>query len=119
VGLAAIQIGEALNVLIIKHEDELIEAINPKIIQSTGVQYKTEGSLSIPGVSGIVERASSVEVEYIDRDGDKCSMVASDALATIWQHLMENLQGGLYIDNLPKGKLKRVKATYNKVNKES
>jgi len=114
VGIAAIQIGVALNVLVIEYEGELIEAINPKIIQSIGIQYKTEGCLSLPNVEAVVERAASIEVEYLNRDGDECSMTSDGKLATIWQHEIEHLRGGLYFDNLSKGKLKRLMATYKK-----
>lgn len=113
-GLAAIQIGTPLNIIIIKYRDELIEAINPIITNATGVQHKTEGCLSIPKVSAIVERALDIHVDYMDRNGRACSIDASGLLAQIWQHETEHLKGGLYIDNLSKSKLKRLKATYKK-----
>jgi len=118
VGIASIQIGVPLNVLVIEYENELIEAINPMIIyRSEDVQYKVEGCLSIPKVTSVVERAFTIEVEYTDRNGNTSKASFYGLFAAIWQHEIEHLRGGLYIDNLSKSKLKRLKATYKKVNK--
>lgn len=117
VGIASIQVGEPLNVIVIQFEGELIEAINPKIISSNGEQFLVEGCLSIPKVRAVVERTLTVEVNYQDRQGVLLATVATDRLATIWQHEIEHLKGGLYLNNLSKGKLKRLKATYKKANR--
>jgi len=116
-GLASIQLGVPLNVLVINYEGVTIEAINPTIISSSGLQYRVEGCFSLPKVNSVVERALNVEVEYTDRNGFTFKAVASGVLATIWQHEIEHLRGGLYIDNLSKSKLKRLKATYKKASK--
>lgn len=121
-GLASIQIGVPLNVLIIKHEGELIEAINPRKITCRGgyggTQHEIEGCLSIPNVSERVERASTIEVKYMDRNGVEYTMVADHLLARVWQHEIEHLNGGLFIDNLSNGKLKKLKAIYKKNQKK-
>ena len=78
VGLAAIQVGIPLNILIInlpneediQEKDALIEAINPVVTQKNGIQIFTEGCLSIPGFSEDITRAQHIIVEYFDRDGN-------------------------------------------------
>ena len=97
VGLAAIQVGIPLNILIInlpneediQEKDALIEAINPVVTQKNGIQIFTEGCLSIPGFSEDITRAQHIIVEYFDRDGNKKTMECEDFLAVAWQHEVE------------------------------
>lgn len=114
VGLAAIQIGIDLNVLIINLpvEDELdenygeqlkenlIEAINPVITHKDGVQIFNEGCLSIPGYHAEVKRAEHITVEYFNRNGEKKVQECEGFLAVAWQHEMEHLTGHVFIENL-------------------
>ncbi len=114
VGLAAVQVGKLLNVLIInipvedeKNPDEdrqlsknLIEAINPKITHKDGEQVFNEGCLSIPGFNDDIKRAQHIVVEYFNRDGEKQIMEAEDFLSIAWQHEIEHLEGHVFIDNL-------------------
>lgn len=117
VGLASIQIGVPLNVLIIKHEGVFIEAINPVIMACSGKQTSFEGCLSIPNVNSGVERALKIHVEYYDRNGKVKYCNCDDRLSVIWQHETEHLKGGLYIDNLSKTKRKKLESIYKKANK--
>ena len=122
VGLAAIQIAVPLNVLIInipneedkQCEENLIEAINPKITHKEGELVFNEGCLSIPGFSEEIKRAKHISVEYFDRNGNKCSMEAEDFLAVAWQHEIEHLQGHLFIEKLSIIKRKKFEKEYKK-----
>lgn len=122
VGLAAIQIAIPLNILIInlpneediQEKDELIEAINPIIIQKDGTQVFTEGCLSVPGYSEDVTRAKHIVVEYFDRNGNKQIMECEDFLAVAWQHEMEHLSGHLFIENLSIIKRKKFEKEWKK-----
>jgi len=132
VGLAAIQIGVGLNVLIINLpvEDELsedngkqlpenlIEAINPKITHKDGELVFNEGCLSVPGYHGEVKRANSVIVEYFNRYGEKQTMECEGFLAVAWQHEMEHLTGHLFIENLPFLKRKKFEKEWKKRKKK-
>lgn len=109
VGLAAIQIGINKNVLIIspvnqdndeQHKDDLIEAINPIIIDSKGEQLYQEGCLSVPGFYEDIKRAKSVKVKYYDRDGNLIEKEFDGFLAVAWQHEIEHLNGHLFIEKL-------------------
>jgi len=133
VGLAAIQIGIDLNVLIInipldnegeeddgKQLDEnLIEAINPSITHKDGELVFNEGCLSIPGFHAEVKRAENITVEYFNRDGEKQTMQADDFLAIAWQHEMEHLSGHVFIENLSFLKRKKFEKEWKKYLKEN
>lgn len=108
VGLAAIQIGVPLNVLLVKYNDTLIEAINPDIVHTIGERTELEGCLSIPNVNEYVTRANEITIEYYDRNNNLCVRTCNGMEATIWQHELEHLNGGLYIDNLSSGKRKKL-----------
>ncbi len=111
IGLAAIQIGEPIRMLVadVAKEDEPKAPhvlINPEIVASsddTGV-YE-EGCLSIPDYYADVERPASVTVTYIDRDGTEQTLEADGVLATCLQHEIDHLNGVLFIDHI--SKLKR------------
>ena len=140
VGLAAIQIGIDLNVLIInipvekdnantqkdkKDEDNeiqlpenLIEAINPKIIKKDGSFTFNEGCLSVPKFNADIKRAKSIIIEYFDRCGTLQTMESEEFLAVAWQHEMEHLNGHLFIENLSFLKRKRFEKDWKKELKE-
>ncbi len=114
VGLAAVQIGQLHNVLIInipvedpedstkdiQEKVNLIEAINPIITHKDGEQLFNEGCLSIPGVNEEIRRAMNITVEYFNRNGEKQIMECDDFLAVAWQHEIEHLGGHVFIENL-------------------
>ncbi len=122
VGLAAIQVGVDLNVLIINipTEDDtqpiqnLIEAVNPVITHKDGVQVFTEGCLSVPGIHEDVKRAQHIIVEYYDRYGQKQTMECEDFMAVAWQHEMEHLTGHLFIENFSITKRKKFEKEWRK-----
>ncbi len=132
VGLASIQIGLPLNILIInipvenpQNEDEdiqlqenLIEAINPVITHKDGEQVFMEGCLSVPGFNAEVTRAEHIVVEYFDRFGEKQTMETNDFLAVAWQHEMEHLSGHLFVENLSFLKRKKFEKEWKRELKE-
>ena len=132
VGLAAIQVGIDLNVLIInipidnegseddgKQLDEnLIEAINPVVTHKDGELVFSEGCLSIPGFHADVTRAEHIIVEYYNRQGVKQTMEANDFLAIAWQHEMEHLSGHVFIEHLSFLKRKKFEKEWKRQLKE-
>jgi peptide deformylase len=133
VGLAAIQVGFDLNVLIINLpiEDEfdpnygeqvpenLIEAINPVITHKDGVQVFNEGCLSVPGYHAEVKRAQHIVVEYFDRNSEKHVVEAEGFLAVAWQHEIEHLTGHVFIENLSIVKRKKFEKEWKKKQKHN
>lgn len=111
VGLAAIQIGVPLNVVVIdiaqkegKNEPQVF--INPKIVwTSDEVAKYEEGCLSVPDIWEEVERPVAIRAEYLDRDGKKQTLEADGFLADCLQHEIDHLGGTLFIDHL--SRLKR------------
>jgi len=100
VGLAAPQIGEALNVCVIEVEDRLHELVNPRIVKSEGDNRDLEGCLSIPGYAAYVTRREKVWVVAQDRRGRRIKVAGSGLLGRAFQHELDHLDGKLYIDYL-------------------
>jgi len=125
IGLAAIQIGVGLNVLIINLVDEegvqkpenLFEIINPQIIERNGLTTYQEGCLSVPGYYDDVERASHVKVIYFDRYGKKYEEEFMDLMAIAVQHEMDHLRGHLFIEKLSYLKRKKFEKDWKKQQK--
>jgi peptide deformylase len=100
VGLAAPQVGEAMQVCVIEIEDQLYEMVNPVITRSSGEDNDLEGCLSVPGYVAYVTRKEKVWVEAQDRRGKRIKSVGTGLLARAMQHEFDHLDGKLYIDYL-------------------
>ncbi len=98
VGLAAPQIGVSKQAVVIATEDDYLEMINPQIIEKEGSEEGWEGCLSVPGVEGLVPRATKLVVRYYDREGRLCEAKAQDFLARVIQHEVDHLSGVLFTD---------------------
>ncbi len=110
VGLAATQIGIALQLFVVdvaaeNEPSDLRVFINPEILEREDEILWTEGCLSFPGVQEEVERAAKVKVRALDREGRAFTLEAEGLLAVAIQHEFDHLQGVLMIDHL--GPLKR------------
>ncbi|WP_353645778.1 peptide deformylase [Mesorhizobium sp. WSM2239] len=124
IGLAAIQVGEPLRMLVIDlaKEDEKPAPqvfINPEIVAS-GEERSVyeEGCLSIPDYYAEVERPATVRVKYLDRDGKLQETEAEGLLATCLQHEIDHLNGVLFIDHISKLKRDMVVKKFKKLAKE-
>jgi len=120
VGLAAQQIGEALqlNVLDISPIEDRqstlkldgkdadpktampLVLINPEIELSGETEVGLEGCLSFPEITGDIERATSVIVRAQTLEGDAIQVEASGFLARAIQHEHDHLNGILFIDRM-------------------
>jgi peptide deformylase len=121
VGLAATQIGEALQLFIIDIADseepsDLRIFINPEILETDGELTWQEGCLSFPGVTEEIDRAAHVRVRALDRDGKVFELEAEGLLAVAIQHEYDHLQGQLMIDHM--GPLKK-RLTHRKMVKRA
>jgi peptide deformylase len=120
VGLAAPQVGIALQLAVIEDREEyhkqLTEAqlserqrkpvpfhvmINPRIVsaEDTSVEF-FEGCLSVAGYSAMVPRARGVTVEYLNEKAEARSVEAVGWYARILQHEIDHLSGVLYVDRM-------------------
>lgn len=99
VGLAAPQIGILRRVVIvINQDDEVIELVNPEIIDQRGEQEGLEGCLSVPGVWGIVKRPEWVKVKAFDRNGQMFEVEGEGLTARCFCHELGHLEGQLYTE---------------------
>jgi len=99
VGIAAVQVGALRRaIIVVTEEDEVLEVINPKLLEKKGSQVAKEGCLSVPGEQGHVDRPTYVKVEALNRDGEKVIHEAWDNVAVIFCHELDHLDGVLYID---------------------
>jgi peptide deformylase len=100
VGLAAQQVGVALQVCVIEVDGDVHELINPRITHLSGEQDDLEGCLSIPGYYAYRTRSEHAVVEAQNRHGRKIRLAGNGLLARAIQHEFDHLQGELYIDKL-------------------
>lgn len=123
IGLAAIQIGEPLRLLVIdvakEEEGKKPQVfINPEIVASADTRSTyEEGCLSIPGYYAEVERPAAITVKYIDRDGKPQELAADGLLATCLQHEIDHLDGVLFIDHISRLKRDMVVKKFTKASK--
>lgn len=105
VGLAAPQVGILKRAVVISPDGkQFYEFVNPVIINSSGKQLCREGCLSVPGVSGEVERPQYIEVLAFDRHGNRFDLKAEGFLANICCHEFDHLDGILFVDKMIKGR---------------
>ena len=125
IGLAAIQVGEPLRLLVIdvagKDEPKAPQVfINPEILwKSDEPNVYEEGCLSIPDYYAEVERPKRIRVSYLDRDGKKQECDADGLLATCLQHEIDHRDGALFIDHISKLKRDMVIRKFKKLAKEN
>lgn len=114
IGLAAIQVGIPLRVIVmdLAGEDEEPDPryfVNPEILDpSEDLNTHEEGCLSVPEYFDEVERPARCRVKYLDYDGNEQVLDAEGMLATCIQHEMDHLEGVLFIDYLSRLKRDRV-----------
>ena len=131
IGLAAIQVGVPLRVLVIDLQPEDPDAepevctahggeahshqpvkrepqifINPEILEpSQELSVYSEGCLSVPEIYAEVERPARIRARWQDLDGQVHEAEMDGLMATCLQHEMDHLEGVLFIDHL--SRLKR------------
>ena len=120
VGLAAQQVGEALQLTVLdvsqiedrpstlklngKDVDPTasmpLVLINPEIELSGEAETGTEGCLSFPEITGEIERAELTKARAQNLEGDKIEIEASGLLGRAIQHEVDHLNGILFIDRM-------------------
>lgn len=99
VGLAAPQVGVLRRIVVIEVEPgNVLELINPEIVESSGSQKGPEGCLSVPGKTGIVERPMYVTIRALDRNGIMREYKGEELLARAMCHETDHLDGIIYTD---------------------
>lgn len=93
VGLAAIQIGEAVRLFVIKSGDKFLSFRNPMIIMKSNETYTAkESCLSLEGWRS-VKRHEWIKVTYEGGDGKRYMRTFRDFIAEVFQHEYDHLNG--------------------------
>ena len=98
VGLAAPQVGVLRRVVVVDLGDEIVELVNPRILEQEGEQDGLEGCLSVPERYGMVKRPMRVKIEAQDRHGDWYEYEGEELIARCFCHELEHLDGHLYTE---------------------
>jgi len=122
IGLAAIQIGVPLNVIVMDlardgEPPNVKYFVNPEILEDVEtLNPYEEGCLSVPDVFETVERPERVKLTYLDYNGNRVTEWCEGLYATCIQHEMDHLKGIVFIDYL--SRLKRDRAVKKVVKAE-
>ena len=132
IGLAAIQVGAPLRLLVIDLQREIEGEegeepttvndprvfINPEILDpAIETNIYNEGCLSVPDQYADVERPARCRARWMDLDGVQHDEAIEGMLATCLQHEMDHLEGILFIDHLSRLKRQMVLRKLTKLKK--
>ena len=98
VGLAAPQVGILRRVVLVDNGEEILELVNPTLVETDGEQEGPEGCLSIPGLYGLVKRPYYAKVRAQDRDGNWFEAEGEELTARCFCHELDHLDGILYTE---------------------
>ncbi|MEO5612012.1 MAG: peptide deformylase [Sphingomicrobium sp.] len=129
IGLAAIQVGVPLRILVMDlHEPEEEGGepvndprvfINPEILTHSNEEVPyLEGCLSVPDQYAEVERPDHIRARWLDEKGKQHEEQLDGLLATCLQHEMDHLEGILFIDHLSRLKREMVLKKLAKMRKD-
>ena len=113
IGLAAIQVGVRLRIIVMDLQENEEKNprffVNPEILETIDeTKPYEEGCLSVPDIFDEVERPARCRLRYLDYDGKPVEEWAEGLYAVCIQHEMDHLEGTLFIDYL--SRLKRQRA---------
>lgn len=93
-GLAAIQIGERVNVVVLRGSGrEPIVMVNPELVKQVDFHIVPESCVSLPCQHFYVKRPKVIKVKYTDLDGKERSLKGHDFFAQIIRHEIDHLDG--------------------------
>ena len=98
VGLAAPQIGILRRIVVIDLGEEIVELVNPEIVETSGEQDGMEGCLSVPGEYWMVKRPNYAKVRAQDRNGEWFELEGEELIARCICHECDHLDGHLYTE---------------------
>jgi peptide deformylase len=123
IGLAAIQVGEPIRIIVmdLSRDDEPKAPryfVNPEILwASVETAPYEEGCLSVPDIYDDVERPARVKLRYVNYKGETIEEDADGLYAVCIQHEMDHLEGVLFIDHLSRLKKEKALAKLKKARK--
>ena len=128
VGLAAPQIGKSIRIFLIDSADMQDEGeedkgikqafINAQVVEEAGKLWDyDEGCLSIPDISGAVERPSTLTIRYHDENFVEHEKTFTGVNARVIQHEYDHIEGKLFTEKLKPIKKKMIKRKLEKIKK--
>jgi peptide deformylase len=111
IGLAATQVNIHQQIVVIdisEEKNDPLILINPVITHKEGEEVSEEGCLSVPAYYAEVQRADSVTVKALNREGKEFELNADGLLAVCIQHELDHLKGKLFVDYLSPLKQQRL-----------
>ena len=100
-GLAAPQVGVLRRAVVIAGDgDDMLELVNPEILEQSGQQTSPEGCLSVPGKWGMVTRPNFVRIRAQDRYGEWFEAEGEELMARCFCHELEHLDGHMYDEHV-------------------
>ena len=112
IGLAAVQVDRPLQIVVVdtsEDKDSPQIYINPVINESSGQQTTEEGCLSVPGFFEEVERADTVQITAMDRNGVQFTRELDGLDSVCVQHEIDHLNGKVFVDYLSRLKRSRIR----------
>ena len=120
IGLAATQVNILKRIVVIdlsEDKNEPLILINPEITKLEGNETMREGCLSVPDYYDTVERAETIEFNYLTIENELVTNRTDGLLAVCVQHEIDHLDGKLFIDYLSPLKRERLKKKIDKQEK--
>ena len=78
--------------------EEILELVNPELLETSGEQVGAEGCLSVPGKYGLVKRPMVAKVRAQDRNGDYFEAEGEELIARCFCHEIDHLDGIVYTE---------------------
>lgn len=113
IGLSAVQVNLPLNLIVTDVSEEKNAPrvlVNPQLELLSGLQHHEEGCLSVPGFWEVVERADNIRVNAQSVKGKHFSFETSGLESVCIQHEVDHLSGKLFVDYLPRIKMRRIRS---------
>ncbi len=128
VGLAAPQIGQGIRLFVIDSNPMIKEGsdevgirqvfINAEMLDEQGTPWPySEGCLSIPDISGEVERPDKIYIRYQDEQFETHERSFDGMTARVIQHEYDHIEGKLFVDKLKPLKKKMIQRKLDKIKK--
>jgi peptide deformylase len=108
IGLAGNQVGLLKRVFTIKLQDNdtPLAMFNPRVISaSEHVHLAEEGCLSFPELWLDVKRPCTIDSEYFDKSGNKCTITLTGIDARCFLHELDHLDGKVFTQQVSPMKL--------------
>lgn len=127
VGLAAPQIGRSIRLIVLdggavaedcpECKDSKMVLINPEldVIEDMDPVSRSEGCLSIPGLSENVKRVEHIRLNWLDENFVEHEKEFTGFLSRIIQHECDHLEGEVYTDHITPIRKQLIKSKLNNI----